>query len=114
MSEQLIPNAVGRLDDVVEAIRRGDIDKACTLLEAEGDRRHAKLESIKAELEKERDALIDVESFRFELGAATIDRIEKIRMACRNGAKSAEDGIAPVGAFTILRHSQKGHDDHGK
>ena len=33
--EQLIPNAVGRLDDVVAAIRRGDIDKACTLLETD-------------------------------------------------------------------------------
>lgn len=89
--EQLIPNAVGRLDDVVEAIRGGRIDEACTLLEAEGDRRQAKLESIKAELEKERDALIDVESFRFELGAATIDRIEKIRLACGGGKEVVID-----------------------
>ena len=85
-NEQLIPNAVGRLDDVVEAIRDGRIDDACTLLEAEGDRRHAKLEAIKAERAKEWDAFIDVEAFRHVLGIATQDKIELIRVACGGGA----------------------------
>ncbi|MBI1324391.1 hypothetical protein GC170_14565 [bacterium] len=80
--EQIIPNAVGRLDDVVDAIREGRIDDACTLLDSEAKRRSGKVEAIEAELQRERDALCEVEEFRFELGSVMLDRIEMFRRAC--------------------------------
>lgn len=51
--EQLIPNAVGRLDDVVEAIREGKRGLAVKLLEVEVERRVAKERGFRSQLEDE-------------------------------------------------------------
>lgn len=62
--EQLIPNAVGRLDDVVEAIKHGEGNLAWVLLQDEYERRHEKTILLRKELDREMEALYEVGRIR--------------------------------------------------
>lgn len=79
-NEQLIPNAVGRLDDVVEAIRSRDLDRAANLLDAELARLEAKREQIRNDLGKVEKAISEVNHFRFKFRSE--EEWERVRVAC--------------------------------
>ncbi len=66
-SEQLIPNAVGRLDDVVEAIRDGNLEKAITLCNQERMRLAEKCMKLKIEHRAARDSEREVHEFLREI-----------------------------------------------
>lgn len=84
-SEQLIPNAVGRLDDVVEAIRSRDLDRAANLLDAELARLEAKQEQIRNDLNKVEKAISEVNHFRFKFRSK--EEWERVRVACGGGSE---------------------------
>ena len=115
--EQLIPNAVGRLDDVVEALAAGDVLKASNLLWKRGNDINRKRSIAAREYDKANHELSAVMDFSERLGADR-DFAERVRVACGGGPKPADDG--EIGLFTTIRHSrmfsgsQKKHDDHGK
>lgn len=84
-SEQLIPNAVGRLDDVVEALRDGDVDRAANLLDAELARLEAKREQIRNDLGKVEKAISEVNHFRFKFRSE--EEWERVRVTCGGGVE---------------------------
>lgn len=89
-SEQLIPNAVGRLDDVVEALAAGDAEKAKTLLFERGKAIAQKAAVAGEEYDKanrERDAVV---YFAFKIIGCP-DFAERVRVACGGGAEVKGD-----------------------
>lgn len=60
---KILPNCVGRLDPIVEAIRDGDRNRAIELALAEQDRLLAKYEAQAAEMDKISTAIDDVTAF---------------------------------------------------
>lgn len=88
-SEQLIPNAVGRLDDVVEAIRNRDLDRAANLLDSEFVRLETKREQIRNDLHKVEKAISEVNHFRFKFRSE--DEWERVRVACGGGMEVKSD-----------------------
>ena len=84
MSEQLIPNAVGRLDDVVEALAAGDVLKASNLLWKRGNDINRKRSIAAREYDKANHELSAVMDFSERLGADR-DFAERVRAACGAG-----------------------------
>ena len=83
-SEQLIPNAVGRLDDVVEALAAGDVLKASNLLWKRGNDINRKRSIAAREYDKANHELSAVMDFSERLGADR-DFAERVRAACGAG-----------------------------
>lgn len=82
--EQLIPNAVGRLDDVVEALAAGDAKKAKELLFERAKAISRKAAVAGEEYDKanrERDAVV---FFGFKI-TSDPDFVERVRLACGGG-----------------------------
>lgn len=61
MSSDNLPNVVGRMDDVVAAIRSGDAARAAELLRVECERREAKVNALEQELATETERSVQVE-----------------------------------------------------
>ena len=59
----IIPNAVGRIDEITEAIREGDAEKAYELLEAEIGRRRDGFRILANEVKKKSAELDQCEEF---------------------------------------------------
>jgi hypothetical protein len=97
----VIPNSVGRLDDVVDAIRNGDWDRAIELLDVEQKRLAEKYHAIAAELDKCREACSQVSDFEVAIRREW-PRIETEGRAMRRD----ENGVAVPGqSFKLpLRH----------
>ena len=64
----VIPNAIGRLDDVVEAIRDGDRERARELLNAWQNRLARKYFLTAVDLDKCRQACLEFFDFEREIG----------------------------------------------
>jgi hypothetical protein len=76
----VIPNAVGRIDAITEAIRDGDRERAIELVGAEQKRLAQKYHAIASELDKCREACSQVSDFEI---AIRIDKCwHKARKAC--------------------------------
>jgi len=87
VSENQLPNSVGRLDDVVEAIKEGNAEKAEHLLRAERDRREANVKRLSEELGRERRIAIDVTGVwavadGIRLGLGDTEKWDRLRRAC--------------------------------
>lgn len=80
MNEQLIPNAVGRLDDVVEAIRGGNPLQAAKLLDDEYSRLMGRRDHIRKEMDKVETAINDVNWFTLKMRDR--EAWERVRVAC--------------------------------
>lgn len=61
--KQLIPNAVGRIDAITEAIRDGDIERATMLSNHEYSRLEQKERRLRAEHKKVREAKRSIHEF---------------------------------------------------
>ena len=90
VSEQLIPNAVGRLDDVVEAIRDGRIDDAIGLLVERRRDVLIKKETFQEEVEKAKEEFYAINGFLKRI-ANDSDFAERVRVACGVGAEVKGD-----------------------
>jgi len=87
--EQLIPNAVGRLDDVVEAIRDGRKNDVIALLCDREIPVLFKVEIAKDEMEKAESEFDAIHAFLMRY-AKEPDFAERVRVACGGGV-SARD-----------------------
>ena len=85
-SEQLIPNAVGRLDDVVEALKNGDVAKAQDLLFERGGIVVERRDAISKEWSKADAELRCVHSFAEKIGRDK-DFAYCVRVACGGGTE---------------------------
>lgn len=63
----IIPNAVGRIDAITEAIRDGDRAKAIRLVDLEDNRLLRKLSEVEREMAKVTTAIRETENFRNDL-----------------------------------------------
>ena len=86
ISEQLIPNAVGRLDDVVEAIKNRDLDRAEELLDSELARLESKREQIRNDLGKVENAISEVNHFKLKFRSE--EEWQRVRAARWGGAEA--------------------------
>lgn len=85
MSERkILPNAVGRLDNVTAAIRTGDRNLAASLLKAEVERRQERFKAVAAELERERKGLVECQRVHGEIssGDMTVGEWTLLRQLC--------------------------------
>jgi hypothetical protein len=93
----VIPSAVGRLDDVVDAIRDGDRERARELLNAEQNRLSRKYFAMAVELDKCRKACSQVADFETEIG---IDQFwHEARVAC--GWHGVDGFEGPIENLTV-------------
>lgn len=84
--EQLIPNAVGRLDDVVAALRAGDVVKASNLLIQRSKDVVAKRDEYAKNWRNADEELQCLAGFVTNLGADR-DFAERVRVACGGGER---------------------------
>ena len=63
----IIPNAVGRIDAITEAIRDGDRERAIELTDLENSRLLRKLSEVEREMAKVMTAVRETENFRNDL-----------------------------------------------
>lgn len=84
-NEQLIPNAVGRLDDVVEALKAGDKQKAGNLLYERAEQVREKIIRADDEHQKAKREFNEITSFSYRVINQT-DFAERVRVACGGGA----------------------------
>lgn len=59
-NQKILPNVVGRLDDVVDALKAGDQAKADDLLRQESRRRREYVEFLERSLDLEKSKLLDL------------------------------------------------------
>lgn len=63
----IIPNSVGRIDAITEAIRDGDRERAIELTDLENSRLLRKLSEVEREMAKVMTAVRETENFRNDL-----------------------------------------------
>lgn len=97
--EQLIPNAVGRLDDVVEAIREGDRERAKKLLAFELARIMEKKRDYEKHYWAAAKCVDSVEEFANRIGVD--DWWNLARRACGWSGVDGVDPAEPGGDFTV-------------
>lgn len=86
MSEQLIPNAVGRLDDVVEALAAGEWDDAIILISKRISSVVEKIETSETILHNARREYRQLNDFSIRY-AKDPEFAERVRVACGGGAE---------------------------
>lgn len=98
--EQLIPNAVGRLDDVVEAIREGDRERASQLTLDEYcrlERNATKMESQARKIRDAANACLDFQNYVLTSESGW----EQARRDCGWSGVDGFDPAKPGGDFTV-------------
>lgn len=109
--EPLIPNAVGRLDDVVEASAAGDVQKASKLLFERGVDVKAKRDKAWAEFTNARKEFQTLGTFMFRINEPG-DFAERVRVACGGSAEvKASESDLEIGFSTMLRTIRRNCDD---
>lgn len=89
-NEQLIPNAVGRLDDVVEALKNGEWQKPFGHLRKRDKDVRAKADSYDRLSKSAKDEMGEI--LRFMDRCAEDDGFrERVRVACGGGAEVKND-----------------------